>query len=94
MAEEKSKSTQPEEIAEGLEKSARILDLYLTVNVNLGKLTMTVNDICNLVPGSVIELDKKVDTPLDLAISNTKVVAKGEVVTIGENLGIRIVETN
>jgi flagellar motor switch/type III secretory pathway protein FliN len=42
------------------------------------------------VPGSVIELDKKVDEPLDIVISNSKKVARGEVVTIGENLGIRI----
>jgi flagellar motor switch protein FliN len=77
--------------SEDMHKVERILDLPLTVNVNISKLTMTLNELVNLVPGSVIELEKKVDEPLDIVISNSKKVARGEVVTIGENLGIRII---
>jgi flagellar motor switch protein FliN/FliY len=77
--------------SEDMRKVERILDLSLSVNVNISKLTMTLNELVNLVPGSVIELDKKVDEPLDIVISNSKKVARGEVVTIGENLGIRII---
>jgi len=76
---------------EDIRKVERILDLPLSVNVNISRLTMTVNELVNLVPGSVIELEKKVDEPLDIVISNSKKIAQGEVVTIGENLGIRII---
>ena len=51
---------------------------------------MKLRDILELNPGSIIEIEKNVDSPLDLKIGD-KVLAKGEVVTIGENLGLRIV---
>lgn len=71
----------------------RIVDLGLTVNVNMGTLSMTLKDLLDIVPGAIIELGKKVDEPLELLVSNTKPIAKGEVVTIGENLGLRVLET-
>lgn len=75
-----------------IENSDRILDLNITVHVNLGKITMTLNELLGLMPGHILELEGKVDDPLDLSVNNVKSVAKGEVVTIGENLGLRILE--
>ena len=68
----------------------RVLDVKLEFTVKLGKLNMKLRDILELNPGSIIEIEKNVDSPLDLKIGD-KVLAKGEVVTIGENLGLRIV---
>ena len=70
----------------------RVLDIDLTVNVNLGRLTMTLHELLKIVPGAILELDKKVEDPLELTVNSEKVVAKGEVVTIGENLGLRVIE--
>lgn len=71
----------------------RVLDMYVTVHVNIGHENMNFDDILGIVPGSILEFHKKVDEPLDLSINNLKTVAKGEIVTIGENLGMRILET-
>jgi len=68
----------------------RVLDVKLEFIVKLGQLSMRLRDILELNPGSIIEIEKNVDSPLDLQIGD-KILAKGEVVTIGENLGLRII---
>ena len=50
---------------------------------------MAIEDILNLGPGSVVELDKLAGEPVDLLVNN-KLLAKGEVVVIDENFGVRI----
>ena len=66
-----------------------ILDISLPVTVELGRSRMLVRDILNLAPGSVIELDKLAGEPVDLLV-NDKPIAKGEVVVIEENFGVRL----
>ena len=66
-----------------------ILDISLPITVELGRSRMLVRDILNLAPGSVIELDKLAGEPVDLLV-NDKPVAKGEVVVIEENFGVRL----
>jgi flagellar motor switch protein FliN/FliY len=51
---------------------------------------LSIKKILELAPGSIVELDKMAGEPVDLLVNN-KVVAKGEVVVIDENFGIRIV---
>ncbi|MFQ3548302.1 MAG: flagellar motor switch protein FliN [Armatimonadota bacterium] len=68
-----------------------ILDVQLQVAVELGKSRMKVKDVLALGPGSVIELDKHAGEPVEVVVNN-KVVAKGEVVVIDENFGVRITE--
>ena len=68
----------------------RVLDVKLEFTVKLGQLNMKLRDILELNPGSILELDKNVDAPLSLQIGD-KILAKGEVVTVGENIGLRIV---
>ncbi len=69
----------------------RVLDVKLEVAVKIGELPMKLKDILNLHPGAIIEIEKNADSPLPLQIGN-KEIARGEVVTIGENLGLRIIK--
>lgn len=66
-----------------------ILDVTLPVTVELGRARLMVQDILKLAPGSVIELDKAAGEPVDLLI-NDRPIARGEVVVIDENFGIRL----
>ncbi|RKX19163.1 MAG: hypothetical protein DRP26_03940, partial [Candidatus Zixiibacteriota bacterium] len=50
---------------------------------------MAIEDILNLGPGSVVELDKLAGEPVDLLVNN-KLLAKGEVVVVDENFGLRV----
>jgi len=68
-----------------------ILDVPLQVTVELGRTEKLVRDVLDLSPGSVIELDKLAGEPVDILV-NQKYIAKGEVVVIDENFGIRITD--
>lgn len=65
--------------------------IKIPLNVSLGKTSKTIKEIRGLGEGSIIELDKFAGEPVDLEIDG-QVFAKGEVVVIDENFGIRIVE--
>ena len=66
-----------------------LLDVPLTLTVELGRTKMLIKEILELTAGSIIELDKIAGESIDVLINN-KLVAKGEVVVIDENFGIRI----
>jgi len=66
-----------------------ILDVTLPVAVELGRARMQIQDILKLAPGSVIALDKSAGDPVELFI-NERPIAKGEVVIIDENFGVRL----
>ncbi len=66
-----------------------LLDVALPISIELGRTSMNIQDILNLGPGSVVELNKLAGEPVDLLV-NKKVVAKGEVVVIDENFGLRV----
>lgn len=66
-----------------------ILDVPLDVSVELGKTRKTIKEVLDLTQGSIIQLDKLAGEPVDLLV-NGKLIAKGEVVVIDENYGIRI----
>jgi flagellar motor switch protein FliN/FliY len=68
-----------------------VLDIPLDVSVELGRVTMPVNDLLQLGPGSIIELAKLVGEPLHIYINN-KMIAKGEVVVMDEKFGIRVTD--
>ncbi len=67
-----------------------LLDVQLQVAIELGQTKMSIKRILELGPGSIVELDRMAGEPVDLVVNN-KVVAKGEVVVVDENFGIRIV---
>ncbi len=66
-----------------------LLDVALPVSIELGRTSMSIEDVLNLGPGSVVELDKLAGEPVDLLV-NEKLIARGEVVVVDENFGIRI----
>ena len=70
-------------------KLGLILDIPLTVTVELGRSKMLINDLLQLGEGSVIELTKLVGEPLEVLI-NSKLVARGEVVVVNEKFGVRL----
>ena len=68
-----------------------ILDVPLEITVELGRTNKTIKEILEISPGTIIELDKMSGEPMDILV-NGKLVAKGEVVVIDENFGVRITE--
>lgn len=66
-----------------------ILDVSLGISVVLGDAKKTIKEITDLVPGSIIELDKSVDQSLDI-YANGKKIAEGEAVVINEKFSVRI----
>lgn len=66
-----------------------LFDIPLQVTVELGRTNRSVKDILELTSGSIIELDKLAGEPVDVLV-NKRLVAKGEVVVIEENFGVRI----
>lgn len=68
-----------------------ILDVPLEVSVEMGRTFKKINEILEFSPGTVIELDQLAGDPIDIIV-NGKFIAKGEVVVIDENYGIRVTE--
>ena len=68
-----------------------ILDIPLTVTVELGRSKMLINDLLQLGQGSVIELTKLTGEPLEVLV-NQKLVARGEVVVVNEKFGVRLTD--
>ena len=66
-----------------------LMDVPLDFSVVLGSSRKSIKEILTLGVGSVVELDRLTDEPLDIFV-NSKLIAQGEVVVINENFGIRI----
>ncbi|MBQ8246794.1 MAG: flagellar motor switch phosphatase FliY [Lachnospiraceae bacterium] len=73
------------------ENMGLIMDVPLEVTVELGRTKKSIAEILDFAPGTIIELDKIAGEPIDVLV-NGKFVAKGEVVVIEENFGIRVTE--
>lgn len=68
-----------------------ILDVPLQITVELGRTSKSIKDILELTNGSIVELDRLAGEPVDIMV-NGKYLAKGEVVVIDENFGVRITD--
>ncbi len=66
-----------------------LMDVELEATLRFGGKEMLLGDVLNLVPGSVVELDQQIQDPVELVIGN-KVIARGEVVTVDGNYGLRV----
>lgn len=86
-------SGQPVEPTENvdLEKLQLLFDIPLNVSVELGRRKYSLRDILNFHQGSMIQLDKLAGEPVDIYV-NGRLIARGEVVVIDENFGVRITE--
>jgi len=82
----------PSDEMTGRDNVERLLDVSLSLSVELGRKQMQIKEILDLGPGKIIELDKLAGEPVDLLV-NGKLLAKGEVVVVDENFGVRITES-
>jgi flagellar motor switch protein FliN len=76
-------------IAAGEVPISMLLDLTLPISIELGRTSMTVQDILRLGRGSVIQLDRLAGEPIDVFVGDRR-FAEGEVVLLGETFGVRI----
>ena len=74
--------------AEGL---AFVMDVPVEVTVEIGRKRLRIADILRLGAGSVLELDKASDEPLDIYV-NDRPIARGEAVVVGDHYGVRVTE--
>lgn len=70
-------------------KLEMVLEFPLEVSVRLGTIKMSIEELLKLTTGAVVEFDRMINEPVDLVV-NGKLVARGEVITMGENFGIKI----
>ncbi|MCP5141600.1 MAG: flagellar motor switch protein FliN [Chromatiales bacterium] len=68
-----------------------IMDVPVTLSLEIGRTRITIRDLLQLNPGSVVKLERMAGEPMDIMVNGT-LVAKGEVVTVGEKFGVRIAE--
>jgi flagellar motor switch protein FliN/FliY len=71
----------------------RLTDVTVEVSVEIGRTRMTMGEALALGPGSVVGLHRMAGEPVDLLV-NGRVIARGEVVVIDEQFGLRITEVN
>lgn len=81
----------PTDESGGKDNVDRLMDVSLTLSVELGRKKMQIREILDLGPGKIIELDKLAGEPVDLLV-NGKMLARGEVVVVDENFGVRITD--
>ena len=72
---------------------AHLMDVPVEITVEIGRRRIQLSDLCKLGPGSLLELDREAHEPADVLV-NGKVVARGEVVTLGESYALRITEVD
>ena len=82
----------PEQADHGMRQGIDLLaGLHMNVTVELGRTELTLSEVLGLGPGSVIELDRLAGEPVDILV-NDRLIARGEVVVVDENFGVRVVE--
>ena len=81
----------PQTAGESSRRLDMLLDVPLEVNVELGRTRMTIQDLLQLGPGSVVELDKVAGEALDILV-NGRLVARGEAVVVNDKFGIRLLD--
>lgn len=68
-----------------------LMDVEVPVAVEVGRASITLDQVVKLVPGSIVPLDKRAEEPVDLRV-NGKLVARGEVVLVDDVYGLRITQ--
>jgi flagellar motor switch protein FliN len=68
-----------------------ILDVAVTLALEVGRARMSVRDLLALAPGAVVELDRLAGEPLDVLVNGVR-IARGEVVVVNEKFGIRLTD--
>ena len=68
-----------------------ILDVSVTLALEVGRARMSVRELLQLAPGAIVELDRLANEPLDVLVNGVR-VARGEVVVVNDKFGIRLTE--
>ncbi len=68
-----------------------LLGVHLPVSVSFGKTSMMVKEVLKLTTGSIVELNRAVSEPVDIIVNNC-IIARGDVVVVGGNYGVRVRE--
>ena len=84
-------NTEDQALAMGSRTLELLMDVELPVSVSFGRASLKLQDAMKLITGSLIELDRGVTDPVELLVNNC-VIARGEVVVIEGNYGVRIIE--
>lgn len=93
MASEREDRAEPDERLAPLQGAslAALSGLALPVEVRIGSTSLTVGELLGLGRGAVVTLDRRVDEAVEVLIGD-QVVARGELVSVGEEMGVRITE--
>jgi len=81
----------PHPAAQEMGNISLIMDVFMEMTVELGRTRKLIKEILGMGEGTIIELDKLAGEPVDILV-NHKLIAKGEVVVIDENFGVRVTE--
>jgi flagellar motor switch protein FliN len=68
-----------------------ILDVAVTLSLEVGRARMSVRDLLQLAPGAIVELDRLAGEPLDVLVNGVR-IARGEVVVVNDKFGIRLTD--
>ncbi len=68
-----------------------LLNVSLSLSAELGRRSLRLGELMRLGPGAVLDLDRRVDAPVDLLV-NGRLIARGEIVAVDERFGVRITE--
>jgi flagellar motor switch protein FliN/FliY len=83
------------ELAEGAPEGAMglgvLMDMPVKVTVEVGRVSLSLGELCRLGPGALLKLDREAHQPADILV-NGKVVARGEIVTLNDSYGVRITD--
>ncbi len=82
---------QPEQDARGDVKIDAILDVPVTVAMEIGRARITIQNLLHLNQGSVVELDRLAGEPMDVLVNGT-LIAQGEVVVVNDKFGVRLTD--
>ncbi len=73
------------------ENLGRVMDVRVPMTARIGIVHKTISDVIDLVPGSIVDLERNAGEPIDLVIGD-KLIARGEIVVVKDRYGVRIVE--
>jgi flagellar motor switch protein FliN/FliY len=90
-AEREREQDKPKAAAEASINLKLLMDVSIPITVEVGRAEMSLNEIVQLGPGSIVALDKKAEDAVELRV-NGKLVARGEVVVVDECYGLRITQ--
>lgn len=85
-----STAPEPEPVSPGANLDV-VLDIPVTLSMEVGRRRMTIRDLLKLSQGSVLELDRDAGAPMDVMVNGT-LIAQGEVVVVNDRFGIRLTD--